>query len=155
MMIDGEWAIGELSQATTVNWGVTLLPLVGDTQRPAAPLVMGRYWLVARGLSPETQRAAADFLGFAFTPARQLAWTARFGQLPTNRLALEDPRILSDPWLRASALQMQAGRALPLGVDANRLLDAMRDPLRAALDGDMAPDEAANAMQQALQESGQ
>lgn len=150
MMIDGDWAIGELRQVSAVKWGVAPLPLVGDTGRAAAPLVMGRYWALRRDMPPDSARAALDFLAYVFSPARQLSWTTRFGQLPANRRALEDPRILSDPWLRASAQQMQTGRGLQLGVDANRLLDAMRGPLRALLDGDMVPEEAAKAMQRGL-----
>jgi ABC-type glycerol-3-phosphate transport system substrate-binding protein len=134
-----------------LNWGAAPLPLVGDTGQAAAPLVLGRFWMVHRDLPATDRTAAADFLRFVFAPGRQLAWLELFGQMPTNRRALEDPRVLTDPWLRASALQMQAGRALPLGVDANQLLDAMRAPLRAFLEGDMTPAEAARAMQLALE----
>jgi ABC-type glycerol-3-phosphate transport system substrate-binding protein len=91
-----------------------------------------------------------DFLNFVTAPQRQLAWTARFGALPTRLEALKDLAIQSDPALRVSAQQMQAGRGLLLGVDANQLLDAMREPLRAVLEGDMVPEEAARAMQEAL-----
>jgi len=151
MLIDGEWAIGELSQVEGVNWGVAPLPRVGETEQPAAPLVAGRYWLMRSNLSASEREAAVAFLSFATTPQRQLAWTARFGLLPTRRQALDDPVIQTDPLLRVSAQQMQAGRGLLLGVDANRLFDAMRGPLRAVLEGDMAPKEAAQAMQAALE----
>jgi ABC-type glycerol-3-phosphate transport system substrate-binding protein len=150
MLIDGEWAIGELSQTGEVNWGVAPLPAVGETGQPAAPLVAGRYWLVKSGLPDPEREAAASFLAFISAPQRQLDRTARFGILPTQVDALQDPAILSDPTLQASAQQMQAGRGLLLGVDANRILDAMRQPLRAVLEGDMAPEEAAQAMQAAL-----
>lgn len=151
MLIDGEWAIGELNQAKGVNWGIAPLPFVGETEQLAAPLVAARYWLMRSGL-PATQRdAAVDFLTFITAPERQLAWTAQFGLLPTRLEALSDPAILSDPVLRVSAQQMQAGRGLLLGVDANRILDAMRQPLRSVLEGDMAPEEAARAMQAALE----
>ncbi len=150
MLIDGEWAIGELSQAGGVNWAVAPLPVVGETKQPAAPLVAGRYWLMKEGLPATERDAAVAFLSFVTTPRRQLAWTARFGLLPTRLEALEDPAIQTDPLLRISARQMQAGRGLLLGVDANRIFDAMRGPLRAVLDGDMVPEEAAQAMQAAL-----
>jgi ABC-type glycerol-3-phosphate transport system substrate-binding protein len=147
MLIDGEWAIGELSQAGGVNWGVAPLPEVGETRQPAAPLVAGRYWLLAGGLSEAEREAALDFLTFITRPERQLAWTAQFGALPTRLEALQAPAILGDPMLHVSAQQMQAGRGLLLGADANRIFDAMRGPLRAVLEGDMAPEEAARAMQ--------
>jgi arabinogalactan oligomer/maltooligosaccharide transport system substrate-binding protein len=151
MLIDGEWAIGELKQAQGMNWGVAPLPFVGETEQPAAPLIAGRYWLMRSGLPPTQRDAAVDFLAFITAPERQLAWTSQFGLLPTRLGALSDPAILGDPVLGVSAQQMQAGRGLLLGVDANRILDAMREPLRAVLEGDMVPAEAARAMQAALE----
>jgi len=153
MLIDGEWAIGELSQSEGVNWGVAPLPVVGETGQPAAPLVAGRYWLMSGRLSDGERGAVTDFLTFITAPERQLEWTAQFGTLPTRLEALKDPAIQSDPALRVSAQQIQAGHGLFLGVDANHLLDAMREPLRAVLEGDMVPEEAARAMQEALEES--
>jgi ABC-type glycerol-3-phosphate transport system substrate-binding protein len=151
MLIDGEWAIGELSQVEGINWGVAPLPVVGETEQPAAPLVAGRYWLMSRDLSPAEHDAALAFLSFVTTPQRQLDWMTQFGLLPTRREALKDPITLGDPLLEISAQQMQAGRGLLLGVDVNRIFDAMRGPLRAVLDGDMVPEEAARAMQAALE----
>jgi ABC-type glycerol-3-phosphate transport system substrate-binding protein len=153
MLIDGEWAIGELSQSEEMDWGVAPLPVVGETGGPAAPLVAGRYWLMSGGLSEGERDTANDFLTFVTAPERQLEWTARFGTLPTRLEALEDPAIQGDSALSVSAQQMQAGRGLLLGVDANQLLDAMREPLRAVLEGDMVPDEAASVMQEALEEA--
>jgi ABC-type glycerol-3-phosphate transport system substrate-binding protein len=150
MLIDGDWAIGELRGAGGLNWGVAPLPVVGTTKQPSAPLVVGRYWVVRQQLPSAERQAAADFLSFITAPKRQLAWTAQFGLLPTRREALQDPAIVNDPLLRVSAQQMQAGRGLVLGADANRIFDAMRDPLRAVLNGDMSPEQAARAMQAAL-----
>jgi arabinogalactan oligomer/maltooligosaccharide transport system substrate-binding protein len=155
MLIDGEWAIGELAQSETLNWGVAPLPVVSETGEPAAPLVAGRYWLVSGGLSEEEQDAAYNFLEFAAVPKRQLEWTTRFGTLPTRLEALEDPAIQDDRALSVSARGLQAGRGLLLGVDANRLFDAMRVPLRAVLEGDTVPEEAAAAMQEAVEERGE
>jgi hypothetical protein len=36
---------------------------------------------------------------------------------------------------------------VPLGTNANTILNAMRDPLRAALDGELTPSEAVELMQ--------
>jgi ABC-type glycerol-3-phosphate transport system substrate-binding protein len=151
MLIDGEWAIGEFGQTGGVNWGVAPLPVAGETEQPAAPLVAGRYWLMRSGLPEAEREAATDFLTFITAPERQLEWTKQFGVLPTHLEALSDPTIQNDPALRVSAQQMQAGRGLMLGVDANRIFDAMREPLRAVLEGDMVPEDAAGAMQEAVE----
>ncbi|MGQ9503169.1 MAG: extracellular solute-binding protein, partial [Anaerolineae bacterium] len=148
MLLDGDWALGELEQEPTLDWAAAALPMVDTPDCLATPLVAGRFWMVHRDLPLALQRAAADWLRYVFAPERQVRWALRFNTLPTRREALQDMRILSNPHLRVSAQQMQMGRALPLGVDANYVLEVMRAPLRAVLDGSMTPDEAARTMQQ-------
>lgn len=148
MLVDGDWALGELEQEPTLDWAAATLPMVDTPDCTATPLVAGRFWMVRRNLLLAVQRAAADWLRYVFAPERQVRWALCFDVLPTHREALQDIRILSDPHLRVSVQQMQVGRALPLGIDANYVLEAMRDPLRAVLDGNIIPDEAAWAMQQ-------
>lgn len=149
MMIDGEWAIGELAGVNKVNWGVAPLPGVGtaNDNQPAVPLVLARYWAISQRASGERAQAAAAFLEFITRPERQLTWLTQFGVLPTQRKALDDPIIINDPIWRVSAAQMRAGRAVPLGVNANTLLDAMRRPLQGVIDGELTPQEAAELMQ--------
>ena len=152
MMINGDWAIGELGGRGEVNWGVALLPqvMLGDDIAPAAPLVLAKYWAVSRTATQQRGLAVGTFLEFMTQPERQLAWTAKFGTLPTRRAALDDPLIVSDTVRRTSANQMQAGRTLALGVNPNMLLDAMRNPLQQLIEGNLSPEEAAEQMQQNL-----
>ncbi len=152
MLIDGEWAIAELARADQIDWAVAPLPNVGQVEesQPAAPLVLARYWGVSRSTTGNQALAAAAFLEYITSPERQLAWTAQFGLLPTRRQALDDPLIVNDATLRASAEQMRAGRAVPLGVNADKILNAMREPLQGVLDGELTPQEAAEMMQEAV-----
>jgi ABC-type glycerol-3-phosphate transport system substrate-binding protein len=149
MLIDGEWAIGELARAADINWGVAPLPNVieeGESQA-AAPLVLARYWAVSRSASGDRALAAATFLEFVTRLERQLDRAIRFGLLPTRREALDDPLIMNDSALRLSSEQMLAGRTVPLGTNADALLNAMREPLRQALEGKLTPEQAAEMMQ--------
>jgi maltose-binding protein MalE len=148
MLLDGDWALAELAQVPALDWAVTTLPMVDVSGCAATPLVAGRFWMVRRDLPLAVQHAAADWLRSVFAPERQMRWALRFNALPTHRDALRDIRLLEHPHLRVSAQQMQTGRALPLGVDANQVLEAMRVPLRALLNGAMTPAEAARATQQ-------
>jgi len=149
MMIDGEWAMAELASTEELDWGVALLPGVGQIEEsdPAAPLVLARYWAISRSVRGDRALAVAAFLEHITSPERQLSWTTQFGLLPTRRQALDDPLITNEPTLRVSTAQLRAGRVVPLGVNANTILDAMREPLRGALDGELTPEEAAEAMQ--------
>jgi ABC-type glycerol-3-phosphate transport system substrate-binding protein len=149
MMIDGDWALETLPQTGNLAWEVAPLPSLGQAEenRPAAPLILARYWAVRRAPQGDRALAVADFLEYITRPERQLAWTHTFGQLPTRREALKAPAIVNDPRLRLSAMQMQAGQPPPFGLDPNRLLDAMRQPLREMIDGGLTPTQAAQAMQ--------
>ncbi len=154
MMIDGEWALNSLSQVPELSWGVVPLPILGEANdfQTSTPLVLGRYWAISRDVSGDRALAASAFLEFVTQPERQLRWTARYNQLPTRRQALTNPQIFSDPILRISATQMQSGQALPLGIDANLVLDAMRGPLRQMLEGALTPKEAVELMEENVAE---
>ena len=147
-MIDGDWAINELTQVNNLNWGVTPLPTLGASSQPAAPLVLARYWAISRQVKGRHAQAAAAFVTFITRSERQLACAKQFGQLPTQRAALNDRRLLDNPLLRPSVTQMLSGRGLLLGVEANLLLEAMRFPLAQALDGKLPVKAAIEAMQQ-------
>jgi arabinogalactan oligomer/maltooligosaccharide transport system substrate-binding protein len=151
MLIDGEWAAATI-EGQGVPWSLSRLPPVAETGRAASPLVAARYWVIASGESQEQLAAALAFLEFATLPEEQLGWTKAFGLLPTQRLALADPLIHNDPFLRVSAAQMQAGRGVPLAADLDAILRAMREPLAAVLAGKAEPEEAAKAMQAAAQQ---
>lgn len=148
-MINGDWAIGELEQ-TDIPWAVAQLPVFGEDAQPAQPLVLGRYWMVGAETTGRRAEAALSFLEFITAPERQLTWLADFGLLPTRRSALTAPTVLTNPVWRVSARQMQAGRAVPLKADTNRLLAAMRGPLAQFVDGELSAEEAARQMQDAL-----
>ncbi len=152
MLIDGEWAIAELAHADQIDWAVAPLPNVGQVEesQPAAPLVLARYWGISSSTTGNQALAAAAFLEHITSPERQLAWTAQFGLLPTRRQALDDPLIVNDATLRASTEQMYAGQTVPLGVNADTILNAMREPLHGVLDGELTPQEAAEMMQEAV-----
>jgi len=153
MVIDGEWAIGELARTDKVNWGVASLPAVGEAgeSQPAAPLVLARYWAISRDSSGDRALASAAFLEYITKPERQLDWTAQFGLLPTRVSALDDLIIANNSALRTSVAQMRAGQGIVLDVNADALLNAMRDPLRGVIDGELTPQEATTLMQANLE----
>ncbi len=154
MVIDGEWAIGELARTDKVNWSVAPLPAVGEAgeSQPAAPLVLARYWVISRDSSGDRALASAAFLEYITKPERQLDWAIQFGLLPTRVSALDDLIIANNSALRTSVAQMRAGQAVPLGVNADALLSAMRQPLQDMIEGALTPQEAAELMQANLEE---
>jgi ABC-type glycerol-3-phosphate transport system substrate-binding protein len=148
MIIDGEWLIGALQQNANMPWGVSLLPAIPAAEQGPGPLILARYWAIGNQTTGAKAEAAAAVLDFMTRPERQLAWAKTFGGLPTRRAALIDPQIVTDPVMRINAQQLQNGRGVPLGVNLNAILDAMRQPLAQMLLGDLTPTEAAQQMQQ-------
>lgn len=150
LLIDGDWMIDQLPETGSLRWAVAPLPRTDDGGKVAS-LVLGRYWAVAAHADVRQTTVAAQFLQFVTDPARQLKWMQQFGVLPTRRDALTAPEVLTDAVWRVNAAQMQAGRGVPLGVDANRILDAMRQPLANFLAGEISAEAAAAAMQSAVE----
>lgn len=144
MLIDGAWTLAALDDMDA-PWRVALLPEVDG--RRAGSLVLGRYWAVGRESQGPRAEASLQLLAFITDPEQQLLRLEGTGLLPVRRAALVDPRVTSDARLRLSSQQLQAGQGLPLGLDPNLLLNAMREPLAALLTDELSPAEAAAAMQ--------
>ncbi len=150
LLIDGDWMINQLPATGLPRWAVAPLPQTDEGKRTGS-LVLGRYWAVAAGADARQTAAAAQFLQFVSNPTRQLKWMTQFGTMPTRRAALNAPEVLTNAVWRVSAAQLQAGRGVPLGVDANRILDAMRQPLADFLAGKIDAKTAASQMQSAVE----
>lgn len=155
MMLEGEWAIGELSQPALTGaespltaWNVALLPALSDGVRPPQPLILGRYWAVSADLSGAEIQTATTFLNFITQPERQINWANDFGLLPTQQAALANPVVNMAPYLGISARQVRNGISVPLHTNLNAILEAMREPLRQLLANDLTSAEAAALMQQ-------
>jgi len=76
----------------------------------------------------------------------------QFDTLPTNKEALDDESVHSDPLGQVSVAQMLAGRGSSLGSNPTTLLEAMREPLEAVMANQMTPTEAARQMQERAEE---
>lgn len=135
MLMDGDWMVQTLRKLPALSWGVATLPASASAPE-ASPLVLARYWAVSAETSGRRAETAAQLLEYLVTSERQLKWASQFSTMPTRRDALNAPEILTSSVFRADAAQMQMGQGVPLGVDANDLLDAMRQPLADFVAGD-------------------
>lgn len=150
MLIDGDWMLPTLRQSPDLPWAVAKLPAT-DGGLAASPLVLARYWAVGAQTSGRRAEAAIQLLEYLVSAERQLTWATQFDAMPTRRDALNAPQLLTDATLRADAAQLQTGQSLPLGVDANHILDAMRRPLADFLMGKIDAKTTASQMQSAVE----
>jgi arabinogalactan oligomer/maltooligosaccharide transport system substrate-binding protein len=148
MLVNGHWALAGYREMEDLKWGVAPLPMVTETGLAPAPLVAGQYFVIGSDVSGQELETARSLVEYMTASQRQLEWMRQFDTLPTNKKALEDESIHGDPSQQVSVAQMLAGRGASLGSNPTMLLEAMREPLAAVMDGQITPTEAAREMQQ-------
>lgn len=152
MLVNGHWALAGYQEIEDLEWGVALLPTVTETGLAPSPLVAGQYFVIGSGVSGQELETARALVEYMTASQRQLEWIRQSDTLPTNKQALDDESVHSDPLWQVSVAQMLAGRGASLGSNPTMLLEAMREPLEAVMADLMAPTEAARQMQERAEE---
>jgi ABC-type glycerol-3-phosphate transport system substrate-binding protein len=152
MLVNGHWALAGYREIEALEWGVAPLPTVTETGFSPSPLVMGQYVIIGSDVSEQKLEAVRLLIEYMTSSQGQLEWMRRFDTLPTSKKALDDESVHSDPLGQVSVAQMLAGRGASLGSNPTILLEAMREPLAAVMDGQMTPTEAARQMQERAEE---
>jgi ABC-type glycerol-3-phosphate transport system substrate-binding protein len=148
LLINGHWALAGYRETEDLEWGVAPLPTVTETGLAPSPLVTGQYFVIGPGVSGQELETARALVEYMTASQRQLEWVRQSDTLPTNKEALNDESVHSDPLWQVSVAQMLAGRGTSLGSNPTVLLEAMREPLAAVMEGQMTPTEAARQMQE-------
>jgi arabinogalactan oligomer/maltooligosaccharide transport system substrate-binding protein len=152
LLVNGHWALAGYQEMEDLEWGVAPLPTVTETDLAPSPLVMGQYLVIGSDVSEQKLEAVRLLVEYMTSSQRQLEWMRQFDTLPTNKAALDDEPIRSDPLWQVSVAQMLAGQGASLGSNPTTLLEAMREPLEAVMANQMTPTEAARQMQERAEE---
>ena len=148
MLVSGHWALAGYQEMEDLEWGVAPLPTVTETGLAPSPLVMGQYFVIGADVPSQELETVRSLVEYMTASQRQLEWMRQFDTLPTNKEALDDESVQSDPLWQVSVAQMLAGRGTSLGSNPTTLLEAMREPLEAVMANQMTPTEAAWQMQE-------
>jgi len=148
MLVNGHWALAGYRQIEDLKWGVAPLPTVTETGLAPSPLVAGQYFVIGSDISEQKLEAVRSLVQYMTASQRQLEWKRQFDTLPTNKEALDNESVHSDPLWQVSVVQLLAGRGASLGSNPTMLLEAMREPLEAVMADLMTPTEAARQMQE-------
>jgi arabinogalactan oligomer/maltooligosaccharide transport system substrate-binding protein len=148
LLVNGHWALAGYQGIEDLEWGAALLPMVTETGLTPSPLVVGHYFVIGSDVSGQELETVRALVQHMTASQRQLEWMRQFDTLPTNKEALDDESVRSDPLWQVSVDQMLAGRGASLGSNPTMLLEAMREPLAAVMDDQMTPTEAARQMQE-------
>lgn len=152
MLVSGHWALAGYREIEDFEWGVAPLPTVSETGLAPSSLVMGQHFVIGPDVSEQKIEAVRLLIGHMTASQRQLEWMRQFDTLPTSKEALDDEVVQNDSLEQVSVAQMLAGRGTSLGSNPMMLLEAMRGPLAAVMDGQMTPTEAARQMQEGAKE---
>jgi arabinogalactan oligomer/maltooligosaccharide transport system substrate-binding protein len=145
-VIDGAWNLDSYEGAG-IDIGVTALPRVSKTGLFPSPLTLGKYWFISKDTKGPQLDAAVQFMDFMTSAAVQETWAAETGRLPSNTQAAGSEVITQDPIKFGEVDQLRRSRGLQSLPEIYCAWSAMRVPLAAVMDGTMAPDAAAEAMQ--------
>lgn len=147
MIINGPWAWGRYVDRLGPAFALDLLPRNEVTGIAAAPLITTKGYYVNRSVTGEKLEAVRTFLRFILAPESQVIFSERLKTIPSQRAAQQDPRVLSDPFIRISVEQVRLGVPSPLIPEMRAVWDAMRPPYQSVLGGNLTPSAAAREMQ--------
>jgi arabinogalactan oligomer/maltooligosaccharide transport system permease protein len=143
MVINGPWFVGELKPS--LHYGVAPMPRISATGRPASPLLTDE----AVFISGRTKAVEDALLLARFLAGQQSAVirAVEGRQVVANRLAWNDPRLASDPFLGAFRAQL----ATTTPTDNRPEMQNVWEPgilgLKKVLRGEATPEQAAQAAQ--------
>jgi maltose-binding protein MalE len=104
------------------------------------------------GLAEQKQIAAINFIDFMTSTAAQELYVEN-NFLPSNDQAYGLPQIQNDPIMKGSAEQLRNGKAMPVVPEMRGIWDAVRPALQSVMSDDLAPEAAAEQMQQEAEEN--
>jgi arabinogalactan oligomer/maltooligosaccharide transport system substrate-binding protein len=149
MIINGDWSLGGYTEIEGLEFGVARIPKVVATGEWPKPYTSGKYFMLPKDLSGDKLEAAKGFINWVTSKDIQLR-QLDFKRLPARQEALEDPKVAQDPILKGSAEQMTVGTPMPTVLEMRCNWDAMKPEMQAVLADTKTPEDAAAAMQAAV-----
>jgi maltose-binding protein MalE len=151
-IINGDWSIEGYKSAKNVDLGVAPIPRFEKTGKYGQPMTSGKGFFVMSGLAEQKQIAAINFIDFMTSTAAQELYVEN-NFLPSNDQAYGLPQIQNDPIMKGSAEQLRNGKAMPVVPEMRGIWDAVRPALQSVMSDDLAPEAAAEQMQQEAEEN--
>ncbi|PUU93545.1 MULTISPECIES: extracellular solute-binding protein [Halanaerobium] len=151
-IINGDWSIEGYKNAENIDLGVAPIPKFEKTGKYGQPMTSGKGFIMMSGLAEQKQIAAIKFIDFMTSIAAQELYVNN-NFLPSNDQAYGLPQIQNDPIMRGSAEQLRYGRAMPVVPEMRGIWDAVRPALQSVMSGSLAPEKAAEQMQQQAEQN--
>lgn len=134
--------LGNISQNATFDYGTAFLP---GNKRQAAPTGGGNFY-ISKGISPERQKMAWEFIKFATSTERAAQWSIDTGYVATRKSAIETPQMqeyYADlPQARVAYEQIPISKPELTSYDSTRMWRILNDSIQSAITGEKTPAQA-------------
>lgn len=148
MIINGPWFYSQAKNAG-IDYGVANIPQVTGGTWPA-PYTGLKVFMVNPNIKDDnTKKAVVKFLEYVNSKDVQLKLAKMSTEVPTNLEAQKDPYVTSDPGVKAMNDQMKVGTPMPYQPEMRAVWDSMKIVMQQVLGGQMKPEDAPKAMQDA------
>lgn len=151
MAINGDWALGEYTDAFGDDLGVAPIPKVASTGLYPAPYIGGVYYMIPSSVEGDTLTVVRDFIDFTLSTEQQIALTEALQRLPSNAEALADPVVTDSPGLQGAGEAVAKGVPQPINVEMRCIFDAMNTGIRDVHAGNSDVEAVAEGMQAAAE----
>ncbi len=145
-IINGPWS-WEGYRAAGLDIELAPLPMVSETGQWPSPSTSAKCYSINRYLDEDTREITAELLKWLTSTEVQLALARGLSVQPADLIASRDPDIVNDPVQLASRRQIEKGRQMPIVPEMRAVWDAMRPSYQSVMNGELAPVDAARAMQ--------
>lgn len=148
MIINGPWSVADYGKAG-IDYGITPLPTISSTGKPAAPFVGVKTMMVSA--NAKNIPLAVDILKWFSNKDNQIKEALANKEIPSNLAALADAQVKGIPQVAAFGAQVANGVPLPNTPYMTALWDPVSKGLEAAWTGRLSADVAMDQAQTAAE----
>ncbi|HEX37932.1 MAG TPA: extracellular solute-binding protein [Candidatus Cloacimonetes bacterium] len=152
MIINGDWSWNKYIDSPHVDFGLTRIPYVEETQMWCKPMVSATGYSVNGATKGEVLEATKRLLSYLTSEEVQEQFVEKFKSIPSLKSLQERPAIANDPIMMMSAKQIEVGQLMPIIPEMRAAWDAMRPALQNVISGNMSPSEATEYQQELCEE---
>jgi len=150
MIINGPWSVADYKKAG-VDYGLATLPTIKSNSKPASPFVGVKTLML--GAYAQNPALAVDVMKFFTNQTNQTTMVLGTGEIPANKLALNDPQVQAITDIAGFGAQVKNGVPLPNTPFMSALWDPVAKALEAVWTGKQSVDAALTDAQSAAEKN--
>jgi len=152
MIINGDWSWGKYIKSPDVEFGLTRIPFVTESNSWSSPYVSATGYSINSTVSGKKLDATKKLLKFLLSEYAQRTFSKEHKSIPSLKSLQSDLSFMNDPILQESSRQIEVGTLMPIIPEMRAVWDAMRPALQNVLGDQMTPTEAAEYQQKLAEE---